>query len=241
MRTLTRVLLKISGEAFCALEESGVDPEVVQASAEEIVRAREAGAEIAVVVGGGNLIRGSTQDAARIDRVTADQMGMLATVVNALALRSSLERLDAKSTVLCAFGISGIVEPFESQKCDRLLREGQIVLLAGGTGQPFFTTDTAAALRALEINANVFLKATKVDGVYSADPAQDPGAVRYDRLTYMDVLTRRLRVMDATAVSLCMEHNLPIVVFSLRVPGNIARIVKGERMGTLIGGKNNEP
>ncbi len=193
------------------------------------------GVEVGVVVGGGNLIRGRELETRGVGRATADTMGMLATAVNALAFQDALERLGRETRVLTAVEMRTVAEPYIRRRALRHLEKGRIVILAGGTGSPFFTTDTAAALRGAELEVGVLLKATQVDGVYAADPRLDPGAQRFERLTYLDVLNRNLKVMDATAVTLCMEHRLPIVVFDLAVDGNLAKVVKGQPVGTTIG------
>jgi uridylate kinase len=193
------------------------------------------GVEVGVVVGGGNLIRGRELETRGVGRATADTMGMLATAVNALAFQDALERLGRETRVLTAVEMRTVAEPYIRRRALRHLEKGRIVILAGGTGNPFFTTDTAAALRGAELEVEVLLKATQVDGVYAADPRLDPGAQRFERLTYLDVLNRNLKVMDATAVTLCMEHRLPIVVFDLAVDGNLAKVVKGQPVGTTIG------
>ncbi len=231
----TRVLLKISGEGFCSENGRGIEKGDVDSIAREIERASKIGTEIAVVVGGGNIFRGSKLNLSGIDRTRADQLGMVATTMNALVLQGALENLGLSACVQSAISIQQVVESYSQQVCLKRLKEGCIVILAGGTGNPYFTTDTAAALRAVEIGANVLLKATKVDGVYSADPLTHPEAKRYEELSYGDVLSENLKVMDATAITLCMEHKLPIIVFNLKRPRNIERAVKGERIGTYIG------
>lgn len=230
-----RVLLKVSGEALCAAGGSGVDAEIVLDFAAQIERARKAsGVELAIVSGGGNFLRGRNLVEQGIDRTTGDSMGMLATIMNCLALRSALERQGVEARVLSAIPCGPIAEPFVSWQCIRHLEAGRVVLLAGGTGHPFFTTDTTAALRALEIQADVVFKGTKVRGIYSADPVSDPNADFFERLTFRDVLERQLRVMDSTAISLCMDNELPIQVFNVTEPGNIERALCGEQNGTLV-------
>jgi uridylate kinase len=229
-----RVLLKISGEAFCREGQRGIETEEVLSIARQIRSAEAAGTQIAVVVGGGNIVRGATLSVRGVGAATADQMGMLATVINALCLQDVLEHLGAVTRVLSALPMQAVAEPFIRRRCIRHLEKGRVVILAGGTGNPHFTTDTAAALRATEIGADVLLKATKVDGIYTADPKKDPRARRYDRLTYMDALNRRLGVMDATALSLCMENHVPIIVFNIKREGNIVRAVRGEPIGTTV-------
>jgi uridylate kinase len=231
-----RVLLKLSGEALVGERGLSIDPDVVARIAQEIKDVRELGVEIAIVIGGGNLFRGLSASARGMDRVTADYMGMLATVINALALQDQLERFDVPTRVLSAIKIEELAEPFIRRRAVRHLEKGRVVIFASGTGNPFFTTDTAAALRAVEIDSEAILKGTKVDGVYDSDPLQNPNAKRYEHLTYMDVVKQRLKVMDTTAVTLCMENNLPIIVFNLKVPGNLRRVVLGENVGTKVDG-----
>ncbi len=233
-RRYSRVLLKISGEAF-AENGTGVDVARTQAMAEEIADVGRAGVSIAIVVGGGNIWRGKAHEDAGMDRATADYMGMLATVINALALQNALERLGAPSRVQTAIAMHQIAEPYIRRRAIRHLEKGRIVIFAAGTGNPYFTTDTTAALRAVEVGAQAILKATKVDGIYSADPKKHPSATRIDRLDYMDVLQRGLEVMDSTSMALCMDNNLPIIVFDMSVPGNIRRAVEGEAIGSFVG------
>ncbi|GIW70994.1 MAG: uridylate kinase [Planctomycetota bacterium] len=230
-----RVLLKISGDAFCRQEGTGLEMAEVRAIARQIKAARASGAEMAVVVGGGNILRGAQLSQAGVQRATADYMGMLATVVNALALQDALEKIDVATRCLTAIEMQRVAEPYIRRRCIRHLEKGRVCILAGGTGNPFLTTDTSAALRAAEIGAEVLLKATKVDGVYDKDPREHPDARRFESLTYLDVLNRQLKVMDMTAISLCMETGLPILVFNLKVEGNIEKAVRGDRIGTLIG------
>jgi uridylate kinase len=230
-----RVLLKLSGEALGDPERGhGIDPGAVETIARQVARVARLGVETAIVVGGGNILRGATFSEIGAHRASADYMGMLATVINALALSSALEDQGLETRVLTALDIRQVAEPFVRRRALAHLEKGRVVLLAGGTGNPFFTTDTAAALRAAELGCEVLLKATKVDGVYSADPKRDPKAQRFVELTYMQVLERRLKVMDGTAITLCMENRLPVVVFDLFVEGNIERVVKGEPLGTTI-------
>lgn len=233
-----RVLLKLSGEALHpAGAQSGIGLEAAETIACEIAEIAKAGAEVAVVIGGGNIFRGAVAAASgAIEQAQADMMGMLATVINGLALQSALERQGLDARLMTATAMPQVAEPFIRRKALRHLSMGRVLVFAGGTGSPFFSTDTAAALRAVEINAEVVLKGTKVDGVYSADPIKDSKAIRYDSLSYVDVLTRRLKVMDATAVSMCMDHNLPIIVFNMFQPKNLKKVVKGEKMGTMIYG-----
>ena len=229
-----RVLLKISGEALVGEQTFGIDVKVAHSVAEEIKQVHNLGVELAVVVGGGNIFRGLSKSAGSMDRSAADYIGMLATVMNAVVLQDALERTGIQTRVLSAIDIPEMAEPFIRRRAIRHLEKGRIVIFAAGTGNPFFSTDSAAALRALEIKAEVILKATKVDGVYSADPMKDPTATRFDCITYLEVLEKQLKVMDASAISLCMDNNLPIVVFNMRKPGNIARVVTNEGIGTRV-------
>ena len=232
-----RVLLKLSGEALMGDLDYGIEPKVIQRIAAEIATARNTGVEIAIVIGGGNIFRGAGLARTGMDRVTGDYMGMLATVMNALAIQDALESLDVYARVMSALQINEVCEDYIRRRAVRHLEKGRVVILAAGTGNPFFTTDTAASLRAIEIGADVLLKATKVDGVYNADPNKDKNAVKYDQLTYLDVLKQGLKVMDSTATSLCMDNNLPILVFDLTSTGNIKRVVCGEQIGTLVRGE----
>jgi uridylate kinase len=229
-----RILLKLSGEALMGGQGFGVDPAVAHRIANEIHEVQQLGVQTAVVVGGGNFIRGVAASANGIDRVVADHMGMLATVINGLALQDAIEKSGSPTRVVTAIEMREIAEPFIRRRVTRHLEKGRVVVLAGGTGNPYFSTDTAAALRAMEIKAEVVLKATKVDGVYDADPKKVPSAKRYDEITYLEVLSRGLGVMDTTAISMCMDNNLPIVVFNLNVPGNLKRVVLGERIGSRV-------
>src|SRR5438045_4640541 len=223
-----RVLLKLSGEALLGEQSFGIDVNVARSVAEEIKEAHQLGIQIAVVVGGGNIFRGVSASAGNMDRASADYIGMLATVMNAVVLQDALEKVGIQTRVLSAIDIPQLAEPFIRRRAIRHLEKGRIVILAAGTGNPFFSTDSAAALRALEIKAEVILKATKVDGVYSADPMKDSTATKFDCITYLEVLEKQLRVMDASAISLCMDNNLPIIVFSMRTGGNIVRVIKNE-------------
>lgn len=232
-----RVLLKLSGEAFAGERGSGLDYTVIGSLAKQIVDAHALGVEIAVVIGGGNIIRGQQAAQAGIDRATADYMGMLATVVNALALQDAIEQLGVPTRVQTAIQMFQVAEPFIRRRAIRHLEKGRVVILAAGTGNPYFTTDTAAALRALEIHAQAFLKATNVDGVYDSDPRRDPNARRFSYISYSEAIARQLRVMDLTALTLCMENRLPIVVFNIARPGNVVRAILGEDIGTLVGGE----
>ncbi len=229
-----RVMLKISGEALVGEGAFGIDPLVVKRIAGEIKAVRELGVAVAVVVGGGNIFRGLSGTESGMERATADYMGMLATVINSLALQSTLEAIDVETRVLSALPISAVCEPYIRRRAIRHLEKGRVVLFAAGTGNPFFTTDTAAALRASEMGCDALLKATKVDGVYSADPLLVPDAVRYDRLSYLQVLSRDLRVMDASAISLARENGIPILVFSIHNPGAFADVINGRGAYTLI-------
>jgi uridylate kinase len=230
-----RVLLKISGEGFCHEGGFGIDGEELENIARQCVDVAKSGIELAVVVGGGNFIRGATfAEDGHIPRATADYMGMLATVINALALQETMERFGQSTRVQSAISVHSVAEPFIRRRAVRHLEKGRAVILAAGTGNPFFTTDTCAALRATELQADVLLKATKVDGIYSADPKKDPSARLYSEITYEQVLRDKLRVMDLTAITLCMERKIPLVVFNLKKPGNIARVVRGETVGTKI-------
>jgi uridylate kinase len=232
----SRVLLKISGEALLGDRKYGVDPAVCTFIATQVGAARAAGVQVGIVVGGGNIFRGLAASARGMDRATADYIGMLATVMNGLALQDALERVGVPTRVMTAIAMNEVAEPYIRRRAIRHLEKGRVAIFVAGTGNPYFTTDTAAALRAVEIGATVLLKATKVDGVYDADPVTHPGARRYDALSYADVLTERLAVLDATAVSLCMENDLPIIVFDLNCPDNIRRASLGEQVGTLISG-----
>ena len=229
-----RVLLKLSGEALLGERSYGVDPAVADQIAAEVVEVHELGVELAVVIGGGNIFRGIAASARGMDRTTADNMGMLATVMNALALSDALERHGADTRVLTAIEMRQIAEPFIRRRAIRHLQKGRLVLFAAGTGNPYFTTDTAAALRAMEIHADVIMKATKVDGIFTADPVTDPDATHLASLSHHEVLERRLHVMDATAISLCMDNKLPIVVFNLTTAGNVRRAIMGEAVGSIV-------
>ncbi|MEK6745022.1 MAG: UMP kinase [Nitrospirota bacterium] len=232
-----RILLKLSGEALMGSQGHGIDLTVIDKIASEIKEVAGNGIEIAIVIGGGNIFRGLSAAAKGMERASADYMGMLATVLNALALQNTLENKGVATRVQSAIEMRELAETYIRRRAVRHLEKKRVVIFAAGTGNPYFTTDTAAALRAMEIGAEVIMKATKVDGVYNADPVKDPSAVKYDRLSYLDVLQKNLKVMDATAISLCMDNNLPIIVFNLNVPGNIKRIVAGESLGTLVTGR----
>jgi uridylate kinase len=229
-----RILLKLSGEALLGSAGYGIDPTVVRRLAQEVIEVRDLGVEVALVVGGGNIFRGLKASAGGMDRASADYMGMLATVMNAVALQDALEKLGGFTRVVSAIEMREIAEPFIRRRAIRHLEKGRIVIFAAGIGQPFFTTDTAAAMRALEVQADVLMKATGVGGIYTADPRKDPTAVKIDELSYMRVLQEELAVMDASAVALCKENSLPILVFNLNEPGNIKRAVAGERVGSIV-------
>ncbi len=232
-----RILLKLSGEALQGKKTYGIDPDFIKMLSKEIKLVYKEGVQIAIVIGGGNIFRGVKGATEGMDRATADYMGMLATVINALALQDALERENLQTRVLSAIQMREIAEPYIRRRAMRHLEKGRIVIFAAGTGNPFFTTDTAAALRAAEINADVLLKATKVDGVYTADPAKDRNARKLDKISYRDVITRGIKVMDSAAVALCMDNGIPIVVFDVRKPGNLLKVVKGENVGSLVGGE----
>src|SRR5690349_18414979 len=229
-----RVLLKLSGEALMGEQPFGIDPAVTIQVAKDISEIQELGVQTAVVIGGGNLFRGLAASAKGMDRATADYMGMLATVINGLALQDALEHNGVPTRVASAIEMRAVAEPFIRRRAVRHLEKGRVVVFAAGTGNPYFTTDTAAALRAMEMKADVILKATKVDGIYTADPMTHPDATKYDEISYLKVLEQGLKVMDATAISLCMDNRLPIVVFNLRTAGNLRRVVMGEAVGTTV-------
>jgi len=229
-----RILLKLSGEALAAGQGFGVDNTRVHEIAGEIADVRGLGVDVAIVVGGGNFFRGVAEQAQDMDRVSADHMGMLATVINALALQDALEKYGAQTRVMSAIEMHEVAEPFIRRRAIRHLEKGRVVVFAAGTGNPYFSTDTAASLRAMEIHADAILKATKVDGIYSADPMKDKQATRFEKITYLDILKLGLKVMDATAIAMCQENKLPIVVFDLNQPGNIQRVVMGEPVGSLV-------
>ncbi|HEY5567853.1 MAG TPA: UMP kinase [Gammaproteobacteria bacterium] len=229
-----RILLKLSGEALLGGQQYGIDPPVIQRVAAEIAEVAGMGVQVGLVIGGGNIFRGAGLAEAGMDRITGDHMGMLATVINALALQDALERKGAVARVMSALQIHDVCEDYIRRRAIRHLEKGRVVIFAAGTGNPFFTTDTAASLRAIEIGADVLMKATKVDGVYSADPMLDPSAKRYRALSFDQVLTQRLRVMDATAIVMCRDNNVPLVVFNLNNAGDLVRLVKGETIGTAV-------
>jgi uridylate kinase len=231
-----RVLLKLSGEALMGEHEYGIDPEVVRLIAGQVAAGKQDGTEIAVVVGGGNIFRGLAASARGMDRSTGDYMGMLATVMNGLAIQDALEQAGCPTRVMSAIAMNEICEPYIRRRAVRHLEKGRVVVMVAGTGNPYFTTDTAATLRAVEVHAQVILKATRVDGVYDADPETHPDAQRFSQIGYTELLSNRLQALDATAVSLAMDNEMPIVVFDMTVPGNITRAIAGERIGTLISG-----
>ena len=231
-----RILLKISGEVLTGEGDYGIDPTVMEQIAQEIKEVKILGVEVAIVIGGGNIFRGGVASSKGMDRVSADYMGMLATVMNGIALQDALEKIDVHTRVQTAIEMREVAEPYIRRRAMRHLEKGRVVIFAGGTGNPYFTTDTAASLRAMEIGAEAILKGTKVDGIYDSDPLQNKGARKYNELTYLDVLKKQLKAMDATAVSLCMDHRIPIIVFSLKKKGNIKRVVLGEKVGTIVKG-----
>jgi uridylate kinase len=231
-----RILLKISGEALAGDQEFGISADVVRFVAGEVQEVQRLGVQIGMVIGGGNIFRGVVASAQGMDRSSADYMGMLATVMNGLALQEALEKLGVDTRVQTAIEMREVAEPFIRRRAVRHIEKGRVVIFVGGTGNPYFTTDTAAALRAMEISADVVFKATKVDGVYTADPKTDPTAQKFEELSYIEVLSRRLKVMDSTAISLCMDNRFPIVVFNLQEKGRLRRLVLGERVGTLVRG-----
>ncbi len=237
-RTLTykRILLKLSGEVFSGSKEYGISAEVMSSIASEIKQLYALGAEIGIVIGGGNIFRGNSESARGMDRVAADYMGMLATVMNSLALQDCLEKQDVPTRVLSAIEMRQVAEPFIRRRATRHLEKKRVVIFAAGTGNPFFSSDTAAALRAIEINAEVILKATKVAGVYDRDPIKNPGARKFDSISYRDVIAKNLKVMDLTAITLCMDNKLPIIVFNMTNSGNICKAVLGKKIGTHIRG-----
>jgi len=231
-----RILLKISGEILTGKGNFGIDPKVMQQIAREIQEVKNLGVEVAIVIGGGNIFRGMVASSKGMDRASADYMGMLATVMNAIALQDSLEKIDVQTRVQTAIEMREVAEPYIRRRAIRHLEKGRVVIFAGGTGNPYFTTDTTASLRAMEIGAEVILKATKVDGIYDADPLLNKRARKFDELTYLDVLKKQLKVIDATAISLCMDHQIPIIVFSLKKKGNVKRVILGEKVGTKVRG-----
>jgi uridylate kinase len=229
-----RILLKLSGEALMGQSQMGIDPKILDNLAKDIAQLRELGVQVGLVVGGGNLFRGAALSEVGLDRVTGDYMGMLATMMNGLALRDALERAEVPTNIMSALPLIGVIDAFDRRKAIHHLKNNRVVIFTGGTGNPFFTTDSAASLRAIEVDANVLLKATKVDGIYSADPLKDRTATRYDSLSYTEVIEKNLAVMDATAICMCRDHRMPIRVFDMSKPGVLERIVRGENEGTLV-------
>lgn len=229
-----RILLKLSGEALMGQQQHGICPERLNTYALEIQAAHKTGLEMALIIGGGNIYRGLQGTAKGMDRVQGDYMGMLATVINSLALQAELEKLDVKSTILSGMLVQPVTEAMSRRRAKELLKSGQVVIIAGGTGNPFFTTDTAAALRAVEIEADAIIKGTRVDGIYTADPEKDPTATKYDTITFDEVYQKQLKVMDMTAITLCQENKLPIVVFNMNIPGNLGKLLLGEKIGTRV-------
>jgi uridylate kinase len=230
-----RLVLKLSGESLSGPEQSGIHAATIQGIAREVKEVQELGVQVAIMVGGGNIFRGTRQKELSIDRATGDYMGMLATVINGLALQDALEKSGCHTRLMSAIEMHQVAEPFIRRRATRHLEKERVVIFAAGTGNPYFSTDTAAALRAMEIKAQVILKATRVDGVYDADPEKVPGAKRFEKITYLDVLKKGLSVMDSTAISLCMDNKMPIVVFNMNVPGNLKRVVLGEPVGSTVG------
>ena len=231
-----RILLKISGEVLTGEGEYGIDPAMIQQIASEVKEVKNLGVEVSIVIGGGNIFRGIAASTMGMDRASADYMGMLATVINGIALQDALEKIDVQTRLQTAIEMRQVAEPYIRRKAIRHLEKGRVVIFSGGTGNPYFTTDTAASLRAMEIGAEVILKGTKVDGVYDKDPLLNKDALKYNELTYLDVLKNQIKVMDATAISLCMDHQIPILVFSLKEKGNIKRVILGDRVGTKVRG-----
>lgn len=229
-----RVLLKLSGEALAAGRGFGVDGDRVHEISQEIAEVQSHGVEIAIVVGGGNFFRGVAEQARSMDRVAADNMGMLGTVINSIALQDALEKCDVQTRVMSAIEMNQLAEPYIRRRAIRHLEKGRVVIFAAGIGNPYFSTDTAASLRAMEIKADVLLKATKVEGIYDADPIISSNAVKFEQITYMEILRLGLKVMDSTAVSLCKDNNLPVIIFNMNQPGNILRVVSGEKVGSLV-------
>ena len=232
-----RVLLKLSGEALGGEQGYGIDPNTITTIAREVKQVVELGVQLSIVIGGGNIFRGLAASSKGMDRASADYMGMLATMINSLALQDALEKVGVDTRVQSAIAMAEVAEPYIRRRAIRHLEKGRVVIFGAGTGNPYFTTDTAASLRAMEIGADVILKGTKVDGVYSADPQKDPSATKYESLTYLEVLRKGLQVMDATAISLCMDNSLPIIVFDVTTDGNVVRVICGDRIGTLVKGE----
>jgi len=235
--SFTRVLLKLSGESLAGNQGYGIDPKTITAIAREIREVVEQGVQLALVIGGGNIFRGLAASSQGMDRASADYMGMLATMINSLAMQDALEKISVATRVQSAIAMQQVAEPYIRRRAIRHLEKGRVVIFGAGTGNPYFTTDTAASLRAMEINAQAILKGTKVDGVYTADPKKDATATKLPKLTYIDVLKRGLQVMDATAISLCMDNKLPIIVFDLTTEGNIKKVISGEEIGTIVQGE----
>lgn len=235
--SFTRVLLKLSGESLAGEQGYGINPQIITTIAQEIREVVDQGIQLALVIGGGNIFRGLAASSKGMDRASADYMGMLATMINSLAMQDALEKAGVATRVQSAIAMQEVAEPYIRRRAMRHLEKGRVVIFGAGTGNPYFTTDTAASLRAMEINAQVILKGTKVDGVYSADPKKDPTAVKFPELTYIDVLNRGLQVMDATATSLCMDNKLPIIIFDLTTAGNIKKVISGEEIGTIVQGE----
>jgi uridylate kinase len=229
-----RIVLKLSGESFQGSQGFGIDAETVHSIAREVKEVNDLGIQMAIIVGGGNIFRGTRQKSLSIDRATGDYMGMLATVINGLALQDALEKQGVVTRLLSAIDMAQVAEPFIRRRAMRHLEKGRVVIFAAGTGNPYFSTDTAAALRAMEIKAHVILKATRVDGIYDADPEKVPGAKMFERVTYLDVIQKGLAVMDSTAISLCMDNRMPIIIFNMNMPGNIRRAVMGEKVGSTV-------
>lgn len=235
-----RILLKLSGEALAGEQKYGIDAQTITSIASEIKEVVEFGTQVALVIGGGNIFRGLAASSKGMDRASADYMGMLATMINSLAMQDALEKEGVDTRVQSAIEMREVAEPYIRRRAIRHLEKGRVVILGAGTGNPYFTTDTAASLRAMEIGAEVIMKGTKVDGVYSADPMKDPNAFKYSQLSYIDVLKKGLQVMDATATSLCMDNNLPIIIFNIKTAGNIMKVVLGEEIGTIVKGDKND-
>jgi uridylate kinase len=232
----TRIVLKLSGESLQGPEESGIHAETIVRIAAELKEVSDLGVQMAIMVGGGNIFRGARQKSLAIDRATGDYMGMLATAINGMALQDALEKQGVHTRLMSAIDMHQVAEPFIRRRAMRHLEKGRVVIFAAGTGNPYFSTDTAAALRAMEIKAQVIMKATRVDGIYDADPEKVKGATRFTRITYLDVLQKGLSVMDSTAISLCMDNHMPIIIFDMNSPGNIKRVVLGEQVGSIVGG-----
>ncbi len=235
-----RILLKLSGEALAGEQKYGIDPQTITTIASEIKEVVALGTQVALVIGGGNIFRGLAASSKGMDRASADYMGMLATMINSLAMQDALEKAGVDTRVQSAIEMREVAEPYIRRRAIRHLEKGRVVILGAGTGNPYFTTDTAASLRAMEIGAEVIMKGTKVDGVYSADPMKDPDAFKYSQLSYIDVLKKGLQVMDATATSLCMDNNLPIIIFNIKTAGNVIKVVLGEEIGTIVKGEKND-